>query len=267
MLIINNGTPKSGSTWINKIVRKTLPLDRLERKWRRKDWNSDSVHPDQLRQFIEHGDWKVEDILIKSHMSYLSKFDYLLQPGIKIIVTYRNLPDSIVSLFHHQMRLKKTPHTKIDIWFRMTGLKFAKKFIAYRRHWAQHESVLMISYESLIEDAPSQISKIGEFLGQNLTKEKANEIAKATQVKLKPDEKPKDGSHTRTGGHSRAHLELPPKILERLIRMEQRVTKQVAQAAKTRSIESKAPLKSNKTQKPKPKPKTKTEAKRESTKS
>ena len=232
MLIMNNGTPKSGSTWINKIVRLTLDIERPAQKWRREDWNSDSVHPVQLKEFIETGAWKKKDILFKTHITYRPRFKYLLQPGIKIIVTYRNLPDSIVSLFHHQIRHEKTKHTEIDIWFRKKGYKFAKKFVAYRKQWAQHDNVLMIAYEDLIEDAPSQIFKIGLFLNLYMTNKRAQEITQATQVRLNPGEKPKENSHTRTGGQSRAHIELPPKILARLERMEKRAGLAVSRSGK-----------------------------------
>jgi len=196
MLIMNNGTPKSGSTWINKIVRLTLDIERPAQKWRREDWNSDSVHPVQLKEFIETGAWKKKDILFKTHITYRPRFKYLLQPGIKIIVTYRNLPDSIVSLFHHQIRHEKTKHTEIDIWFRKKGYK------------------------------------IGLFLNLYMTNKRAQEITQATQVRLNPGEKPKENSHTRTGGQSRAHIELPPKILARLERMEKRAGLAVSRSGK-----------------------------------
>lgn len=226
MLIMNNGTPKSGSTWVSKIVRTMVEPEAPGPKWRRDDWENPSIAPARLAEYVAARDWEGKTVMFKSHIAYVPKFDFLFQPDIRIIVSYRNLPDSILSLFHHQLRLGKVKPEKKDHWLRGEGIKFAKKFLNYRMGWAQHPDVLMIPYETMVEDAPNQIARIARHLGQDLSQDRLNEIAQATQFRLKPGEAPHDGSHARTGGQSRALEELPTPIFERLVRMDARAESQ-----------------------------------------
>ena len=222
MLIINNGTPKSGSTWVNKIVNTMLNPEAPRLRWRRKDWENPSIHPTRLAKFIEAREWDGKTVMFKSHIPYAPTLDYLFQPDIRIIVSYRNLPDSIVSLFHHQVRLGKAKADRKERWLRTKGIDFAKKFLRYRNGWEQHSDVLMIPYETMVDDAANQIGRISRHLGLDLSAERLAEISETTQIRLKPGEAPRDGNHTRTGGQSRALEELPTPIYERLLRMDKR---------------------------------------------
>lgn len=219
MLVLNNGVPKSGSTWVVAILRELLEPGRLDPKWQRPDWNSVSVHPDRLQDYVDSGEWRGAPVVLKTHIAYEPKFQFLLQPEIRVIVTYRNLPDSVLSMYHHQIRNGRTDMS-LEQWLEKRSSRFSEDFMNYRKSWAQHDDVLMIPYETMVADAAQKVAEIAAFLRLEVSAERCAEIAEITQVRLKPGEAPRDGQHARTGGQSRARLELPAEYYERFAEME-----------------------------------------------
>jgi len=219
MLVLNNGVPKSGSTWVIKILRELISPVAPDRRWQREDWNSVSIHPDRLEAFIDSGEWQKKPVMLKTHIAYEPKYEFLLRPEVRVIVTYRNLPDSMLSMYHHQVRKKRTELSMED-WLVERGERFSQFLTNYRNSWSQHDDVLMIPYENMVDQAPAEIRKMARFLGLKLSEKRFAEIAEKTQVRLKPGEAPREGKHSRTGGQSRARLELPPKYYELFAKME-----------------------------------------------
>ncbi len=220
MLIINNGVPKSGSTWVQRILEKGLNPAYPDKKWRN-SWKNPSIDPTDLKAYVESGEWKGEQpVLIKMHITYGPEYDFIFQEGIKTVVSYRNIPDSVVSWFHHQVRHEKTTLERRKPWCNSTGRQFALRAVAHRLSWAGKPNVLPMKYEEMISNAPQQISRLFNGLELPLSEAKYEEIARETQVKLSTGEAPRDGMHVRTAGRSTAHEELPPHIFKELTELQ-----------------------------------------------
>jgi hypothetical protein len=220
MLIINNGVPKSGSTWIQSILRETLSPSYPDKKWLN-SWKNPSIEPEKLRDYIESGEWKgPRPVLIKMHIPCSSKFDYLLQDGIKVIVSNRNIPDSVLSWFHHQVREGKVNKDHLKPWCESSGRKFALAAIRHSLSWAAQPGTIMVRYEEMVSDAGWQIGKLLEQLGFPITEERRGKVAFATQVIMSENAPPRDGMHVRTAGQSKALQELPKAIYNEFLETE-----------------------------------------------
>jgi len=207
MLIINNGVPKSGSTWVQRILEQGLNPAYPSQKWRN-DWKNPSVEPADLKAYVQSEEWKDQPTVIKMHITHEKKYDFLLRDDIKIIVSYRNIPDSVVSWFHHQIRHKKATLARREPWFKTKGRQFAMRTVAHRMSWSDKPDVIPVCYEDLVANAHDEIARIFQALGLEQPTEEYARIAQATQVTLKDDSPLREGMHVRTAGRSVAHEEL-----------------------------------------------------------
>jgi hypothetical protein len=224
MLIVNNGVPKSGSTWVNKIVRDLVQPVRPHPRWQREGWQAASIARERIADYVASGEWRARPVLIKTHFEYGPDLAPLLQDGIRLVVTHRNLPDSVLSYWHHERRRGTAEADAMERWLKGRGMTFAEDMIRYYRSWADKPGALLVPYEEMVSDAAGQIARIAAHLGLEESAERIAAVAEGTQFRLKPGEAPREGAHARTGGLSRAEAELPAPILARLRRMEARRT-------------------------------------------
>ncbi|MEL7090200.1 MAG: sulfotransferase domain-containing protein [Pseudomonadota bacterium] len=209
VLILNNGVPKSGSTWVHQILRKGIDPVYPGEKWLN-GWENPSVDPKNLKDYVESGEWKGDKpVLIKSHILYSPKFDFLFQEGIYTLVSYRNIPDSVVSWFHHQVRQKTMTAETPEDWYATEGRKFAMRAVAHRFSWVAKPNTIFVPYEDMRADAAKEIKTLFEALNMPMADDSYAQLAKSTQVNLSKDEKPREGRHIRTAGRSTAREEIP----------------------------------------------------------
>lgn len=224
MLILNNGVPKSGTTWMQRmlvaLVNPAFPSD----EWRN-HWKNPSVSPDRLEEYYNSGEWKSHSTLLKMHIKYEPKFAFLIDPEVRIIITYRNVCDSVVSWFHHQVRIKETTPEKKNDWLENEGRRFALSTINHRRSWEGRENALLINYEAMVADAIPSIISVMQFLGMPPDEARARELVEKTQVRVSDKSKLREGMHVRTGGLSVAREELPEEYYSQLIALQAIVEK------------------------------------------
>lgn len=211
MLILNNGVQKSGSSLVQGIVTKMVQPAYPSEKWRN-GWRNPSVDANRLEDYVLSGEWKTSPYtLIKMHIAYSKKLDFLIAPRIRVIVSQRNIPDCVLSMFHHELRFNKVSGDDKNSWMMSEGVKFANHIIRYTNAWRQIKGVLFINYETLVTEPTGEVARIAAFLGKEFSDEEATEVARTTIVRLRADEAPRNGEHVRTGTISRASEEMEPK--------------------------------------------------------
>lgn len=219
MFIVNNGAPKSGSTWVQKIIKLGISPNFPRKKWRNQ-WNSRSVPKERLEAYFQSDEWRDAPTLIKMHFASSPDFAFLDNKDARVIVSYRNLPDSVNSFFYHQIRMDKTTPDQKEEWLRTSGIKFAKELQEYRRSWVQKDYVLLLKFEDMVLDAPAHIKKILHFLDQPCDDEICEMLAEKTQVKIKKGDPFPVKKHVRTAGRSVAREEIPKDVFATLTEME-----------------------------------------------
>lgn len=220
MLILNNGVPKSGSPWVQKILQDALNPAYPSTEWRN-HWENPSIAPDNLKSYITSADWHgAQPVLIKTHIVCPRSFDFLFHSDIRIVVSYRSLPETVVSAFHHQVRLGKVQADRQNKYFRTMGRRFAIRAVTQRLSWARQPGVCMLRYEDLLADTPGQIHALLAWLKHPVSAARAEALAAATRVRLSACEAPRDGAHIRTGGRSTAQAELPAALFDELTELE-----------------------------------------------
>ncbi|GEM_PF-3290449 len=219
MFIVNNGAPKSGSTWVQKIIKHGISPGYPRKKWRN-HWNSASIAKERLQDYFNSDEWRDEPTLIKMHFAHTPDFAFLDNKDARVIVSYRNLPDSVISFFHHQIRLDKTTPENKNAWLRKQGMRFAKDLQEYRRSWASKDYVLLLKYEDMVLDAPAHIKKILQFLDQPCDDAICEMLTEKTQVRMKKGAPLPVKKHVRTAGRSVAREEIPKGIFATLTEME-----------------------------------------------
>lgn len=215
MLILNNGAPKSGSTWMQTILREALTPDFPDSKWRN-DWINPSVDPARLGAFIASSEWHNNDVLVKLHVTASKDMAFLQRDDVRVIVTVRNAPDSVLSWFHHQIRLGKASLNTKNNWFETTGLRFADRLREHRLSWALEPNAILIRYEDLLTHPVRELHDIMVHLGKEISMDSLQQVVNRTLVKRAPNEPPHEGQHIRTAGISVADKEIPPEILQQL---------------------------------------------------
>lgn len=217
MLILNNGIPKSGSTWVHRILRiigdPQFPSD----EWRN-EWTNPSVALDRLEAYCESEVWHTHDqmTLLKMHFINDGSYTYLKQPGIKMVISFREIPESTLSWFHHQIRIGQTSLDAKDEWFQTAGLNFARRIVRHRNSWQGFPNTLFMSYEQMLANPGQEIARLADFVGIALTPGLIDSVVHRTSVSKKDYKTPQEGNHIRTAGVSRVAEELPPEIIGQL---------------------------------------------------
>lgn len=132
-------------------------------------------------------------------------------PDVKVIMTFRNLPDSVVSAYHHQVNYGQTSLTLTE-WLDDQGIFFARSLMQMDE-WADH--AFMLPFELALKDPITWLSRAAAYVDQHLSKEKILSIAGSVTVR-----NPLHSPHVRTGGAGSAKHELPPQWLARLLEMD-----------------------------------------------
>ncbi len=218
MLIINNGHPKSGSSWMQLILTKSLnpcaPSESFRNKWR-----NPSVDIDRLEEYTNSAKWMDRDELLKMHFRYTNQRKFLLRSDIFIIITHRNIADSVLSFYYHNLRIGKVGVNDKINWLQTNGRTFAQGISVYRNSWKNIPNALMIRYEDMINKPETEISRVLLFLGKDINN---YDIVGLSKTKANPQKNglPREDSHIRTAGISTAQNEIPAELLNEFYSLE-----------------------------------------------
>lgn len=207
MLVVNNGAAKSGTTWVQKMLRRIARYQAPPKAFRRTDWKAPSIHPDRLETFLRRKDFVSENYLFKAH--YEPELAPLLARDHVVIVNCaRSIPDMVFSFYHHQVRKERTDETLAQ-WVERFGLKVAEHRLNYLKGWAPHSTTM--HFELMYADPEGSAVTLARAVGSTLDEAAVREAGRLSQ------EKPGDGNVRIVSGRPGAAREqLDPAVYDRL---------------------------------------------------
>lgn len=187
MLIIANGAPKTGSTWVRHIVANIVSYQDIPDSYANKAWGpigmKRSIAPKMVSSFLEEADYLSTNYLSKNHFYDKSTYELLTSSeNVKIFCITRDLKDVVVSYYYHQIR-KKTLSSSFEEYYWKYGRYFVQFMISYQNIWhSNHGSVYVSSYERLKTDFYAECKSIGRFLNVDLSDEQISAIKEDTSM-------------------------------------------------------------------------------------
>jgi len=187
--------PKSGTTWIQKIIRELLFKDDVE-EWSNMMLSDRIPYVDMpLQMKLDIVEAMPSPRVFKCHNNSLEELDNLLLKGdksSKFIYMMRDPRDVSVSLYHH---LRTTGVSNF-----MNTASFDEFHKRYMRNgdevfyglWEKHVdnwlskhkelNMLVLRYEKMKTNPYKSIERIAKFLGLDPTKEQVEDVAKKTTI-------------------------------------------------------------------------------------
>ena len=194
MLIICNGTFKSGSTWLHAIILEVLKVNEIILKdvpsYYTNNINSPTtIIESKFFDFLLNEDYVQNNYITKSHYHLLKTINRDYDSNIYFFFVERDVRDAVVSHYYH---LKKK--YKFIGGFR-TYYLFLGKFKAFeilkfnRRYLESFGEDTFFKYSDMKNDFESVLVKISSILNlKDLSKEDMNTIKKNTSIsKMRSD--------------------------------------------------------------------------------
>nr|XP_009685966.1 PREDICTED: sulfotransferase 6B1-like [Struthio camelus australis] len=191
--VILIGYPKTGTNWLDEIVRE---LESSDAKYTEEEMKERINVEKELQMFprLEFGDpGKFERMkklpsrrIIVTHLAPHFLPQSFFQGKAKILVLARNPKDTAVSYYHFNNNLPMLPSfSSWDEYFAafMNGRLGWGSYFDHLVEWNKridNERIMMISYEELKENQVEGMKKIASFFGFSLTEEDFPRIAKKT---------------------------------------------------------------------------------------
>jgi len=192
--------PKSGTTWMQAIVREMLLKDDPEdlaamKLTNRLPW-TDSPH-EMVLDAVES--WPSPRVF-KCHHHSPEEMDSLFFKGnrkMKIIYVTRDPRDIAVSLYHHIKKMKFSAFVNESAFDTFQKTYMRDKDVVFYGLWEAHVEnwlnarkeydILVVKYEDMIEDAVREIKRVAAFLEVDLSETSAQDIAVKTSFKSATD--------------------------------------------------------------------------------
>ena len=188
--------PKSGSTWMQSIVREMLLKEDPENLAtmtlnERLPWTDDPCEMDLDK--IES--WP-SPRAFKCHHHTPKEMDDLFFKGnrnVRIIYVTRDPRDIAVSLYHHLKKAGFSPYVNAASFDDFHKTYMRDKDVVYYGLWEHHMhnwlsvrkeyNILCVKYEDLIADALKEIRRVAAYLGVDLTESRVEDITARTSFK------------------------------------------------------------------------------------
>jgi hypothetical protein len=183
MLIVCNGAPKSGSTWLYNIADRLCKAEWPDRKYLTKSHKHPTIRPESLHEFLEQEDFVTRNVITKTHYGQQRHRDLLLaRPHTRVLDMNRNLYDVIVSTYYDSCRRDGFVGSFEDFyWFEGRGL--AEYLLKYHQLWGDgHPQVLVTTFEGLKTKFNVEVRRIAEFLQLSPTEEDLQALAESTKL-------------------------------------------------------------------------------------
>lgn len=105
MLIVSNGAFKSGSTWLDRLVRHIVRPTQIPDRFQNPNWVNQSVAPNLVEQFLSGVDATEIDYVSKNHVRDGQVRQLLLSyEHVRVVNITRDLRDVLVSAYYHDRR-------------------------------------------------------------------------------------------------------------------------------------------------------------------
>jgi hypothetical protein len=184
MLVVSNGAFKSGSTWLFMILRSMTGFSPPPTEYWDPNWDDDivySIDPKKIASFLENVDFSSSSYLSKNHLG-LRKHRRLLLARDQVFVLDidRDIRDVVVSAYYHDRKLQGY-NQSFETYYWGRGRYVARKVLKHHATWQPSSPrVYVSSFESLKADTHSEIARIGQFLGFDLSAPEIDRIAEET---------------------------------------------------------------------------------------
>ena len=183
MLIICNGTFKSGSSWLHAILLevfkiKDIKIDIIPAKYNPNIKSPTRILENNLSDFLKNEDFKKFNYITKAH--YFSNKIMLekYSNDVKFIFINRDVKDAIVSHFHHFNNFRKKD-LSFNIYFKFIGVFKAYEISLFNSRCKKNfDSSLFFSFEMLKSDFIDSVEQLCLVLG-------VSEISKSEILKIK----------------------------------------------------------------------------------
>lgn len=188
MLIISNGAPKSGSTWLwnivaQMVITEELPMKYTNKALSQKKEREKSIDEHDLKEFLQCVDYKNNNYLSKNH--YFNEATLKLiksEENVKILGVRRDLRDVVTSYYYHQLRLERF-NWDFEKYYWAVGRYFLFLNLQYRKRcYINHNNIYIVSYEGLKQNFKKECMDLGSFLGVSLNNEDIKKLEEKTSL-------------------------------------------------------------------------------------
>lgn len=184
MLIISNGTIKSGSTWLYNILKSVTNSKFIPKTYDDPNWKNSTIQKEKLKKTLDELDYSDHNYLCKTHFCTKKERDLIVSyKNVKVLGITRDIKDAIVSYYYHLINYENYKGD-FKTYYWTNGRGFANLILDYNYVWnIKHPQIFITSYKKLKTNPSLEITKIAYFLGIHITKEKINKIMKDVDFK------------------------------------------------------------------------------------
>ena len=192
MLIICNGGPKSGSTWVTNIVKNIELVNPIKKEYRNPRWfNPSFIDHNRFELFISSTNICYENFYCKQHWSGEDWHQKLLcKKNIKVLNTVRDPKDVLCSRYFADIRKHQTTAINIENYYwEDDGRNKLIKWFDYQFFWHNPENIyqpFVTMYEELLLKPHEKISKLLSFLEIDYRSEDVERIEEETRFYNQP---------------------------------------------------------------------------------
>ena len=194
MLIICNGTFKSGSTWLHVIICEILKIKKIKiidtkEKYTNNIYGPTTIVESKLSDFLKTEDYSRYNYVTKSHFYKKSTLRRNYDDSVKFIFIHRDLKDAIVSHYYH-IKQKYYVRLKFNTYFNLIGRYKAYEIAEINNMYLYYfNSNQIFSYEDLLLSFDDNVRAISTQLSLgNLSDEEILGIKKQTSINSMRDQ-------------------------------------------------------------------------------
>jgi len=193
MLIICNGTFKSGSSWIHAIVLELFRFKNIQLSEIPIIYNSNLKSPTRILEkklslFLNNEEYIKSTYVTKAHYFANSTLEIKYSENVKFIFIERDLKDAIVSHFYHFNNYRKIG-LSFSVYFNLIGAFKAYEMFIFNERCKSNFSVnLFFSFEDLKLTFSSTVNRLCNILEMKpLTDMELLEIQEKTSLNTMKD--------------------------------------------------------------------------------
>ncbi|MBP1464233.1 sulfotransferase domain-containing protein [Candidatus Chloroploca sp. M-50] len=189
MIIVANGAPKSGSTWLFHIARELTNFGPPPAEYASPKWISHPIYglsPAHLARFLADAGNRSANVLLKNHFGQKHQRDLLFShPQVRVLNIKREIRDVVVSAYYH--RVLTTGHADNEVfadfptYYWQKGRKIAQRVLDYQIIWdVRSARYTCVTYTGLRTDFTGEVQRIGDFLDVSVTAARIEQIRQLT---------------------------------------------------------------------------------------
>jgi hypothetical protein len=175
MLLILNGAPKGGSTWLVLIVQAMRSLKRIPDAYQDPQWSNSSIDEPKVVEFLGKVDFAHQHYFCKQHWvneGDIAVLNLLTIPNLKMVNIIRDVRDVLVSRYFHDLRLNLTQVDNIEDYYVAVGKQNMQQYMEYHISWHSSQQKLqpfLCSYEQFHENFADHLRELIDYLGLSST--------------------------------------------------------------------------------------------------